>query len=435
MAETYAILSDVDMPSLFDKPITEVAALYDVGLSLLKRYCRSIGILRWPYRKVTTLKRLQAEAEAKLTRALQSGPNGNFIKIQRSAEEIAYIKRKLEEIRMNPNAEVILDKRIICSEIQKDALKSPPDSVVTLPDETGVIPTKRTIQMVNESTDVDLSPNSRGGPASIPSPYVQGEISVGDSSRHQNRKHVPVNVPNRLSTKESKDSLSYYETQIPSSPSVFISPPPPPPPPSLVSPLANEMIENNRDRCAVYVLDPKDRELEIANPGLFVSSVPLNPTGHAETTFSDRQVDARPDIHQDQIKTVKRFTSKDQEEPSKYTSPSGTDNSNSINDYSGIGVGFVSNIFGYSNPLQVLQQVGQPTTLQYQNPTTTETWKRFKHLPSFRETLKIIGLNPSNQESDTVTESRQVADVSGIPVLKEEESIEPCIGNRTIIKK
>ncbi|CAA2963214.1 Hypothetical predicted protein [Olea europaea subsp. europaea] len=73
------ILSKEAISKYFYMPITKAARELNVGLTLLKKRCRELGIRRWPHRKLTSLQTLiknvqelrQEEGEGKLRDAIQ----------------------------------------------------------------------------------------------------------------------------------------------------------------------------------------------------------------------------------------------------------------------------------------------------------------------------------------------------------------------------
>ncbi|KAF5178628.1 Rwp-rk domain-containing protein [Thalictrum thalictroides] len=67
VSERIAELALDDLVKYFDLPITEASKILKVGLTVLKRKCRELGIPRWPHRKIksldTLIHDLQEEAE------------------------------------------------------------------------------------------------------------------------------------------------------------------------------------------------------------------------------------------------------------------------------------------------------------------------------------------------------------------------------------
>lgn len=51
-------LSKETISSYFYMPITQAAKELNIGLTLLKKRCRELGIQRWPYRKLMSLQKL-----------------------------------------------------------------------------------------------------------------------------------------------------------------------------------------------------------------------------------------------------------------------------------------------------------------------------------------------------------------------------------------
>lgn len=47
-----------EIQKYFDVPITRAAKKMNVGLTLLKKRCRELNIMRWPHRKIKSLKTL-----------------------------------------------------------------------------------------------------------------------------------------------------------------------------------------------------------------------------------------------------------------------------------------------------------------------------------------------------------------------------------------
>ncbi|KAF5731265.1 putative RWP-RK domain-containing protein [Tripterygium wilfordii] len=52
------ILEMEEIRKYFDVPITRAAKLMNVGLTVLKKRCRELNIMRWPHRKIKSLKTL-----------------------------------------------------------------------------------------------------------------------------------------------------------------------------------------------------------------------------------------------------------------------------------------------------------------------------------------------------------------------------------------
>lgn len=50
----------------FDKPITKAAKEMKVGLTVLKKRCRELSIMRWPHRKIKSLKSLIRNVKVKI---------------------------------------------------------------------------------------------------------------------------------------------------------------------------------------------------------------------------------------------------------------------------------------------------------------------------------------------------------------------------------
>ncbi|PIA46740.1 hypothetical protein AQUCO_01500350v1 [Aquilegia coerulea] len=67
VSERIAEIALDDLVKYFDLPITEASKILKVGLTVLKRKCRELGIPRWPHRKIksldTLIHDLQEEAE------------------------------------------------------------------------------------------------------------------------------------------------------------------------------------------------------------------------------------------------------------------------------------------------------------------------------------------------------------------------------------
>uniref|UniRef100_A0A453EL95 RWP-RK domain-containing protein n=1 Tax=Aegilops tauschii subsp. strangulata TaxID=200361 RepID=A0A453EL95_AEGTS len=60
---TRVSLSYEEISKLFSLPIAEAASILGVCTSVLKRICRTHGIVRWPYRKVKSLSVLRLVRE------------------------------------------------------------------------------------------------------------------------------------------------------------------------------------------------------------------------------------------------------------------------------------------------------------------------------------------------------------------------------------
>ncbi|CAA2986806.1 Hypothetical predicted protein [Olea europaea subsp. europaea] len=69
------ILSKETIPQYFHMPITKAVRELKLGLTLLKKRCKELGIGRWPHRKLmslqTLIKNVQEEGEGKLRDAIQ----------------------------------------------------------------------------------------------------------------------------------------------------------------------------------------------------------------------------------------------------------------------------------------------------------------------------------------------------------------------------
>ncbi|EEC70306.1 hypothetical protein OsI_01152 [Oryza sativa Indica Group] len=73
---TRVSLSYEEISKLFSLPIAEAASILGVCTSVLKRICRSHGIVRWPYRKLLTellLRNKRPSSEASITAPVASG--------------------------------------------------------------------------------------------------------------------------------------------------------------------------------------------------------------------------------------------------------------------------------------------------------------------------------------------------------------------------
>ena len=51
-------ISLAKLQSVYDRPIAAAAARLNVGVTVLKKYCRWYSIERWPYRKIHSVDRL-----------------------------------------------------------------------------------------------------------------------------------------------------------------------------------------------------------------------------------------------------------------------------------------------------------------------------------------------------------------------------------------
>ncbi|KAL9648254.1 hypothetical protein ABK040_009258 [Willaertia magna] len=98
-------LTRQDLIPYFEIPIKNVAALLNISLTQFKKLCRNLGISRWPYRKIQSLKsRVTTKeiAKEKLEQLFSNKPNIKG-KIQKLEEEIQELLREIEEIKNSTN--------------------------------------------------------------------------------------------------------------------------------------------------------------------------------------------------------------------------------------------------------------------------------------------------------------------------------------------
>ncbi|KAL1216749.1 Protein RKD2 [Cardamine amara subsp. amara] len=94
---TYATSKALSMETIsgyFYMPITKAAMELNVGLTLLKRRCRELGIRRWPHRKLMSLKTLISNV--KELQKMEGGENAG--KLQNALEMLEKERRTIEEL-------------------------------------------------------------------------------------------------------------------------------------------------------------------------------------------------------------------------------------------------------------------------------------------------------------------------------------------------
>ncbi|KAL8042263.1 hypothetical protein ABFX02_09G039200 [Erythranthe guttata] len=83
------LLSRETVSQYFYMPITQAARELNVGLTLLKKRCRELGIRRWPHRKLMSLQTLIKN---------ENGEEGETTKLKGSLETLVQEKKLMEEI-------------------------------------------------------------------------------------------------------------------------------------------------------------------------------------------------------------------------------------------------------------------------------------------------------------------------------------------------
>lgn len=53
-----------DLQDVYHLPISNAAKKFDIGLTLLKKRCRELGLRRWPYRKLKSMDKLLQSIES-----------------------------------------------------------------------------------------------------------------------------------------------------------------------------------------------------------------------------------------------------------------------------------------------------------------------------------------------------------------------------------
>lgn len=103
-----------DLKRHFDKPLREVAARYDMCVTLLKKICRRHGVFKWPYRQIRSYSRLIQDLEQARSSALHD------------PESLAALDEQLQELR---------DKRAELFTVPQDpkALPQGPGPAHTMP--------------------------------------------------------------------------------------------------------------------------------------------------------------------------------------------------------------------------------------------------------------------------------------------------------------
>merc|ERR1711907_534883 len=80
-------ISYEDLQKHFDKPLAQVARIFNVCTTFFKKVCRHHGIKRWPFRKLMSLE--------KKIRAIQESTSGGHMDNQ----ELVMLRQKVEQIR------------------------------------------------------------------------------------------------------------------------------------------------------------------------------------------------------------------------------------------------------------------------------------------------------------------------------------------------
>lgn len=63
MSDSGRELSLEKLQSVYEHPIRKAAALLNIGVTVLKKYCRWYSIDRWPYRKICSVDKLIAQLD------------------------------------------------------------------------------------------------------------------------------------------------------------------------------------------------------------------------------------------------------------------------------------------------------------------------------------------------------------------------------------
>lgn len=82
----------------FDKPIKQVAAKFDVCVTLFKKVCRQNGIRRWPARRIRSIEKRLDSIKLVLTVATD-GQRRKYLKLKQTLEQ------DLAAVYENPNAQ------------------------------------------------------------------------------------------------------------------------------------------------------------------------------------------------------------------------------------------------------------------------------------------------------------------------------------------
>ena len=59
-----SMITQLDLQALYHLPISAAARELDIGLTLLKKRCRELGLKRWPYRKLKSMDKLLHSIES-----------------------------------------------------------------------------------------------------------------------------------------------------------------------------------------------------------------------------------------------------------------------------------------------------------------------------------------------------------------------------------
>ena len=74
-------LTRENISQYFHMPIDQAAKKLKVGLTVLKKQCRDVGIQRWPYRKIISLEKLINDFQVRISMIVTSGlaQHGTFL--------------------------------------------------------------------------------------------------------------------------------------------------------------------------------------------------------------------------------------------------------------------------------------------------------------------------------------------------------------------
>lgn len=73
-----------DLQDVYHLPISSAAKKFDIGLTLLKKRCRELGLRRWPYRKLKSMDKLLQSIES---------VDGQDPQVRTSTVIVAYCRR------------------------------------------------------------------------------------------------------------------------------------------------------------------------------------------------------------------------------------------------------------------------------------------------------------------------------------------------------
>ncbi|KAL6181627.1 hypothetical protein ACLB2K_048278 [Fragaria x ananassa] len=91
------LLSRETISQYFYMPITQAAKELNVGLTLLKKRCRELGIRRWPHRKLTSLQTLIRNIQVNIQELGKEEDDNNEEKLRNAIELLEREKKLMEE--------------------------------------------------------------------------------------------------------------------------------------------------------------------------------------------------------------------------------------------------------------------------------------------------------------------------------------------------